>query len=328
MSQIEKYPRHLMIHRALAWTAATSIVAACTAAPTPPASEALLSGIGLYADTRYETLAPGVLPYDVRFELWSDGATKARWLYLPEGTQIDTQDPAAWRFPVGTRAWKEFRVDGVRIETRMLHKTDEDHWEQVSYIWREDGSDADASPAGLIDANGTTHDVPDTAACNDCHRGGSDGLLGVTALQLTYDSASDPLHALEVAGKLSDALPQRPSIPGNEVEVAALGYLNANCGHCHSDRHPLSAARSIRFGLPNNLEQAAQAPALLTLRGAYMHHDFDGTRIGLDPGNPEGSQMWRRMQHRNDGIQMPARGSEVIDTAGLETIRAWIAAIR
>ena len=49
-------------------------------------------------------------PYTPNFALWSDGAAKERWLSLPAGTEIDTSDPDDWRFPDGTRAWKQFAV--------------------------------------------------------------------------------------------------------------------------------------------------------------------------------------------------------------------------
>ena len=54
-------------------------------------------------------VSPGVYRFTPAFELWSDGATKRRWIYLPPGSRIDTRDPDAWRFPTGTKLWKEFR---------------------------------------------------------------------------------------------------------------------------------------------------------------------------------------------------------------------------
>src|SRR5262245_1382724 len=84
----------------------------------------VLSETGLYADLATGELAAGVMPYTVRFELWADDATKQRWLFLPPGTQIDTSDPDRWELPIGTRAWKEFRAEGVRVETRFLTKVE------------------------------------------------------------------------------------------------------------------------------------------------------------------------------------------------------------
>src|SRR5262245_20803994 len=67
-----------------------------------------LSETGLYRDIATRGLAAGVISYDVRYELWSDGAEKQRYLYLPPGTQIDSSDMDGWRFPIGTKVWKTF----------------------------------------------------------------------------------------------------------------------------------------------------------------------------------------------------------------------------
>ena len=82
----------------------------------------LLSATGLYVDTKKGDLAPDVREYQPQYTLWSDGATKRRWLYLPPGTKIDTSDMDFWLYPVGTKAWKEFSRDGKRLETRLMHK--------------------------------------------------------------------------------------------------------------------------------------------------------------------------------------------------------------
>src|SRR5262245_14990157 len=83
---------------------------------------ARLSETGLFADITREIWAPGVMAYAPRFQLWSDGADKRRWLWLPPDTRIDTSNMDSWAFPVGTKFWKEFTRDGVRVETRLIEK--------------------------------------------------------------------------------------------------------------------------------------------------------------------------------------------------------------
>lgn len=283
---------------------------------------ATLSETGLYADLAAGTIADGVMPYGVRFELWADGATKQRWLWLPPGTVIDTRDPDRWVFPVGTRSWKEFSVDGARVETRYLVKVEEDRWENVAYVWRADGSDADAVPEGVVDARGTTHDVPAIDGCYDCHRGDVDGLNAVSALQLATGATDDLLVRLETAGLLSDPIAST-AIPGTELEQSALGYLHANCAHCHDAGHPLSAFRALRMRLPLGLADAADAPARVTTVGAEMRHAIEGTTIAVVAGDPTSSQVWRRMQLRGDEHQMPSRGTEQVDPAA-DVVRLWI----
>src|SRR5690349_1711795 len=75
-----------------------------------------LSQTGLYADIATKTIAADVLAFEPSYVLWSDGATKTRWVRLPPGTSIDTTDPDHWVLPVGTQLWKEFVRDGKRIE--------------------------------------------------------------------------------------------------------------------------------------------------------------------------------------------------------------------
>jgi hypothetical protein len=284
----------------------------------------LLSETGLYADFAARELGPDVLAYTVQFELWADGSTKRRFLWLPPGSRIDVSNPDAWIFPVGTRAWKEFLVDGTPVETRYLEKVDSERWQSVAYLWRSDASDADAVPEGAADARGTAHDVPDVAACIDCHQGSADHLLGIAAIQLETGASDALSRRLAESGRLDGVLPEI-AIPGDELTRAALGYLHANCGHCHSARHPIARRRELRLTLPVGLSDPLRAPAVLTGAGATMSHVFEGTTIAIVPGDPRASQIWRRMQRRGDEWAMPPRGTEVADEIGAGVVGAWIA---
>jgi hypothetical protein len=267
-------------------------------------------------------IAEDVVEFTPRLQLYSDGADKRRFLWLPEGSSIDVGQRDDWRLPVGTKAWKEFRVDGVLVETRYLEKVDAQRWEAVAYVWRADGSEADAAPLGMADALGTTHDVPDVAACVQCHQG-SDGLLGISAMGI-----DDRLFATLVQTGALSAQTERGVIPGDQTTREALGYLHVNCGSCHSARHPLARFRAMRARVPVGLERPELAPAVRTLLGARMTHEIDGTRVGLVPGDASGSQLWRRMQHRGDPYSMPPLGSEVVDEGGATLIRKWIEEMR
>jgi hypothetical protein len=98
---------------------------------------ARLSETGLYAASG--ELAEGVRAFRPRFELWSDGASKRRWVWLPPGAQIDTSDPGDWRSPQGAKFWEEFTRDGVRIETRLIEKVrpKQEDRRALSYVWRD-----------------------------------------------------------------------------------------------------------------------------------------------------------------------------------------------
>ena len=266
--------------------------------------------------------AAGVLTYSVRHPLWTDGAEKQRHLRLPPGGTIDTSEPDHWAFPEGTRVYKEFLVDGVPVETRLLWKTGPtvDDWVYVSYRYRPDGSDADPVPDGEADVRGTTHDVPDQAGCFDCHRGGGDFVLGIGALQLdrvTFDRWVGE-------GVLPPEAPWEEP-PGDETERAALGYLHGNCGHCHGEVHPLARMRQMRLRLPVGLADADAAPARTTTVGQGAQHLIEGTDTLVVAGEPDRSQVYVRMGLR-DILQMPTRGTEEVDDAGRAAVAAWILA--
>lgn len=175
---------------------------------------------------------PGVVAYTPAFELWSDGATKRRFIYLPPGTAIDKSDPDDWSFPVGTKLWKEFSKDGVKVETRLLSRVSASKWEAMAYVWN--GADAVATPNGAPNAVGTTHDVPAAADCEACHGGRKSHVLGYSAVQL---------------GEVT--------FGGTAEEHAAFGYLHANCSHCHNQARPSHDARC--YDPENELEFRVRA---------------------------------------------------------------------
>src|SRR6187402_1280781 len=100
-----------------------------------------LSETGLYADMATQQVAPEHLAFSPQYPLWTDGAAKRRWIYLPAGTSIDASNPRQWEFPVGTRLWKEFSFAGRPVETRFLWKASDAGWLAGSYVWNKEGTD-------------------------------------------------------------------------------------------------------------------------------------------------------------------------------------------
>ncbi len=134
---------------------------------------------GLYSDWATKTVAPGVRQYDPGLHLWSDGANKTRWIYLPPNTKIDTSNMDQWTFPVGTKVWKEFVVGGARIETRLLWKRPSGGWYFTTYAWSSDASTATELINGQrLGTDPGSYEVPAQSACYDCHNGRLDAVLG------------------------------------------------------------------------------------------------------------------------------------------------------
>ena len=312
------------------------LVAACQDA-SPPAMPDLaatgptrLSQTGLYGDLASRTLADGVRPYSVRYELWADGAAKARFLFLPPGTQIDTSDMDRWVFPVGTKVWKEFRVDGRLIETRLLEKRGSDDWWRAAYVWNDDGSDATIAPDGVVDALGTTHDVPSQADCARCHGSFSDGLTGVGAIQLSAADGHGSLSQLAAAGLLSAPPAGEYQPPGQGAVQDALGYLHGNCGMpCHHENDNPALEHWLRMRIAvGDLTPEATA-TYVTGVGAKMRHTMPGgIDTGVVPGMPDQSQLYLRMHTRDDIWGMPPIASKMVDEDGAAIIRAWILSLQ
>lgn len=288
---------------------------------------ARLSETGLFQDWARQQLPPDVFAYSPEYPLWSDGAKKRRWISVPGGELIDTSDPEAWQFPVGTKLWKEFSVGDRALETRLLLKTSpsEDGWAAGAYIWLPDGSDAVLSPYGALDVSGTPHDVPAAGECFGCHAGRASRVLGFSAIQLAPRSYATPERLPAAAEQLLSTPLAELDVPGSAEQRAALGYLHANCSHCHNQSP--SAQSKDKCVNPNQHLSFTLDFTLHTDQLADVEHTATyRTAIGkvIKAGNPGGSKVLQMMGKRGAFAQMPPLGTEQVDTEGLATIRAWI----
>jgi hypothetical protein len=291
-----------------------------------------LSETGLFADLRQERLAPGVFVYTPEYVLWSDGADKRRFIALPEGARIDNHDAETWTFPEGTKLWKEFSQNELHLETRLLQKTGPGagDWAAAAYAWRADQADADLSPYGALDVLGTAHDVPASGECSACHEGRVNRVLGFSAVQLSPRSYDAPQGLSDAA---SDALLTQAlttlDIPGTPTERDALGYLHANCSHCHNQS---DAAQSGSKCLNPNQSLSFELDFTLHAGELTAVADTAAYRTALDEvverGDPGASRLVKLMSKRAGGLaQMPPLGTERVDERGLSLLREWIAGL-
>lgn len=289
--------------------------------PAPPVR---LSQTGLYESGSTTRVRPGLVAFMPEHALWSDGADKQRWLRLPAGRSIDARRADAWDFPRGTLLWKQFSFGGRPVETRTIERLSDGRWRFASYVWREDGSDADLAPAHgsvakVSAAPGGRYSVPSRSDCLACHGSTAVPVLGASALQLAERlrelTAQGHLHGLPHA--LLEASPS--PVAGNASERAALGYLHANCGHCHN--------RSGRQ-VPVNLTLAQSALQPQASRNASLHSMLaQPTRAGaaaVVPGDARASALWQRMASHQPQNRMPPLGTDLPDAAGLALVGRWI----
>lgn len=298
---------------------------------------------GLYQTGSCSVLAAGVMAYAPRFTLWTDGAEKERFIYLPAGTTIDGTDPDAWVFPMGTTLWKHFSYGGMRVETRMLRKVSNgvgiSAWEMRTFQWNDTQDDVTEITLGANNVLGTNHDIPAQVLCQTCHRT-KDTVLGFSAIQLAADAQTVgmPLTWLMSSGLLvnlpSGFTAAEAAIPGTPTDVAALGYLHANCGHCHLGVGGVQETGNMRLWVPVGLTTLQQTPTYLYTVGAS---GAGVPTVGWNPGtlrvaphSPGTSAVHMRMNVRDSQPyplalnQMPPLATEQIDTAGLALVDAWI----
>lgn len=196
------------------------------ASQTPPKFPRKLSETGLFASTKDLVPAPGLIPYSVNSELWSDGAYKERFLAIPGDGKIGFDEieypqpapgaPHGWRFPDNTVLVKTFFLETEagnpasrrRLETRLLHfeqtpgtqEYGDQVWKGYTYVWNDDQTDADLLPAGGLDRDFTIKDssapggkrtqtwhFPSRAECSLCHTQAAKFVLGVNTLQMNRD---------------------------------------------------------------------------------------------------------------------------------------------
>ena len=329
--------------RTSSWTAlilVLSSTAPATASPLPQH----LAETGLYADGTLTTPARDVLAYTPQYPLWSDGATKRRWIRLPRGTFIDARDADAWSFPVGTRVWKEFSR-GTRRETRLMVRT-RSAWVYGTYRWTDDGADALLVPAsGAVAPDpgwpGGSYVFPSEQDCRSCHEGRPTPVLGFSALQLSADRDPEAVHGERpdpgmvelrtlVDRRLLRGLPaswrtRPPRIDAStEDERAVLGYLHGNCGQCHNARGPLASLGLDLWIDPARPHDDRIVRSLLARSRFRIPGEVARESRRLSPGAPERSAILFRMLTRDPAQQMPPVATRVVDGEATRRIERWI----
>lgn len=317
-----------------------ALSAAVNAAPSATVAAAAIGGedfaprlsdYRFFADAAAQRPAAGVTPYRIQTPLWSDGAEKLRFVYVPPGQKARARGEGLLDLPVGSALIKTFKMNGRLIETRvLLHRAE--GWVGLPYLWNAEQTEARLVLAGarlaLTGPNGQAIDyaVPNKNQCKECHAsGGAVTPIGPKARNL----AADWLAAFRKAGKL-DTVPavthrvplweDRAKVP---VERAARGWLDANCAHCHK---PDGAASNS--GLYLGWEVTDPAALGVNKRPVAAGRGSGELSFDVVPGDPDHSILAYRLASLEGGVAMPELGRASVDPAGLAIVRAWITMMR
>lgn len=273
--------------------------------------------------------------FEPQYPLYSDNTTKRRWIYLPEDAQIDTQNLDGWIFPKGTILWKEFTLDGLKIETRVLEKFGDGNgpsaWRPSVYLWRNDQMDADLLDPNVTDfytdtsipekeiyaafAEQSRYRIAHTNQCMTCHQGVADVSLGFNYLQLSSTRIVS-IQTLKDEKKLSHPPMLYDELPGTLAQKAGLGYIQGNCAHCHMGR----------AGVPHNFRHFANNDRYSDEPIVMAATNSAGLIVA---GDPDSSRLFNRFQGLSTPLggtsnRMPQLGSAIVDPIGRGVLNDWI----
>ena len=333
-----------MIRPAVLAAALVSAVAAMAAPPpATTVSDVLIAGdstprrlseFGFFADASAQVPAARVTPYRLNTPLYSDGAEKLRFVYLPAGAQARAGDEGLLDFPVGTVLIKTFAFeqDGQRrlIETRLLlHRAE--GWVALPYLWNDEQTEATLALAGarvpVATPGGQTisYRVPNKNQCKECH-GLDDAVvpIGPKARNLSRawldDFAAQGLLDRVPTG--AGALPAWENRQAAAAEVAARAYLDVNCAHCHRP-----GATASNSGLDLRWEQADPQALGIMKRPVAAGRGSAGLLFDVVPGKPGQSILVHRMKSTEPGVAMPELGKSTVDAEGVEAVERWVAGL-
>lgn len=320
-------------------------------APTPPRQ---LSEFGFFADMRAQRPAEGVIPFALNTPLFSDGALKDRFVYVPEGKTATYDETEAFDFPVGTALIKTFSFPADYrepekntrlIETRLLLRN-ERGWQAWAYVWNDEQTEAVLNIVGAkteieaVAADGSplsfTYSVPNKNQCKACHSlSGEIEPLGPKARNLNgafgyADGEHNQLAHWAEAGILQGAPSpaQAPDAPDwtdrvQPLDARARAWLDVNCAHCHRAEGPASnSGLFLTWGEADRIKLGVGKRPVAAGRGS------GGRLFDIKPGDPDGSILLYRVESTEPGVMMPELGRHLPDPEAVALLREWITAMK
>lgn len=280
--------------------------------------------------------ATGLVPFAPNAPFWSDGASKERYLGLPNGTTISILADGDFELPAGSVLMKSFRLGGRLVETRLFMRHTDGEWAGYTYEWNTQGTDATRVIGGkTVNIDGQSWVLPSEAQCLACHTAAAGRSLGLEIAQLngnllypqTGRTANQvvTLNAVQMfdppESRAPSAMPALPDPYGGSGSLAerARAYLHTNCAQCHRPGGGTPTNLDLRYTTALGGTNACNATP--------QAGDFGiaNARI-IAVGDASRSVLLARMDRR-DALAMPPLASKVVDTAGVSLVRNWITSL-
>jgi mono/diheme cytochrome c family protein len=117
-------------------------------------------------------------------------------------------------------------------------------------------------------------------------------------------------------------------VPGDVDTAQTLGYLHANCGHCHNksgaawpDTQMVLRLNVVdRDVVTSGVYQSIVDKTLQYWRGGAI-------TLRVAPAQPDASALVARMEMRGSDNQMPPLATEIVDPSGVDLVRRWVASL-
>jgi uncharacterized repeat protein (TIGR03806 family) len=301
--------------------------------PTVPSQ---LAATGCVIPQNPQQPASGLIPYSPAAPFWSDGATKERWLAIPNGTSIGVGADGDFSFPNGTVLMKHFRLNGSLVETRLFMRHPDGDWAGYTYEW-----DASQTNATIVNGGKTvtigqqSWTFPSGNDCLACHTAAAGFSLSLEAAQLNHDflyastgRTANQLRTLDSITAfttplgdpaLQSAMPD-PFDTAAPLEQRARAYLHTNCAQCHRTGGPTPSSMDLRY---STLLSSTNACGAMPQSGDL---GIGAAARIIAPGSAANSVLVTRMSRR-DANGMPPLASNVVDTAGVALLEQWISSL-
>ncbi len=293
-----------------------------------------LSETGCVNYTAPTQAASGLIPYNVKSPLWSDGAEKQRYLSLPNNTQITLAANGDFNFPIGSVLMKHFKFGEKFIETRLFAHG-QLGWQGFSYEWNDAQTDATLLNAAKDkNISNVNWHFPSAGQCLECHTSAAGFSLGLETKQLNGEffypasqKAANQLTTLAHIGIFTSPLTTAQkteklySLNDTQATVTqkARSYLHTNCANCHQPNGTTPVNIDLRFSTPlvqMNICNIAPVAGDLGVANARI----------VAIGDPLKSTLVKRMQVM-DAMKMPPLARSVIDTQAVQVVSDWISGL-
>lgn len=297
-----------------------------------------------------------VLPYDLITMLFTDYAHKARFVWMPEGKSAKYSKDESLDFPEGTVLIKNFyyphdfrdESKGRKIvETRLLVKR-KSGWDNLTYVWKDDQSDADLNiigdsrPVEFTNLQGehisTEYGVPNKNQCKNCHNLNNVAMpIGPKVRYLNKDfkfadGVKNQLDKWVEVGyltgynkseNLNNKIVDAFDVKSGTVEERAKSYLEVNCAHCHRKEGSASNTGFYLLLSDKNPESWGVMKSPVSAGKGSGNCLYD-----VVPGKPDESIVIYRMESTEPEIRMPQFGRSLVHKEAVALIRQWISEMK